>query len=103
LLTQLLFRQTQVPNLKDFSFNERSEKAVRHALQRLKNEYLNKTNDPTGAASNSNPSTPKGKRKADPTEKTGSSAKRAKQAAKDDSEPQGIKEEPNDEDYDSEA
>jgi hypothetical protein len=120
MVTQLLFRQAQPPNLKDFSFNERTEKAMRHVLTQLKKDYLSNTDGSLGAANDSKakkspgPATPKGKRKAIATDKAASSAKRVKKAAKaetedsegnPDAEGDGIKAEPDDnsDDYDNEA
>ena len=121
MMTQLLFRQAQPPSLKDFSFNGRTEKAMRHVLTQLKKDYLSNTDGSLGAANDSKakkspgPATPKGKRKAIATDKASSSAKRVKKAAKaetedseedsPDAEGDGIKAEPDDnsDDYDNEA
>jgi hypothetical protein len=101
-VTQLLFRQGQ-PSLKDFSFNGRTEKAIRHVLQKLKTDYITNADAPVVAAGNTQPETPKTKRKAT-AERTGSSTKRAKKATKPVSvEPEDIQNDPNDfdEDYTS--
>lgn len=118
-MTQLLYRQGP-PNLKDFSFNDRTQKAIRHVMEKLKKDYITNTDASVVAASDSKakkspaPATPKSKRKAPTADKAGSSAKRVKKATKaesedseegsSDAEADGIKAEPNDNsDYDSET
>jgi len=119
LVTQLLYRQGP-PNLKDFTFNDRTPKAIRHVMEKLKKDYMSNTDGSVGATNDSKakkspgPATPKGKRKATTADNPGSSAKRVKKATKaetedseeagSDAEADGIKAEPNDNsDYDSEA
>jgi hypothetical protein len=85
-MTRLLFHQTTTPTLRDFSFNDRTEKALRHTLDKLKKDYLDKPDDAKAKDSpakerQATPSTQKGKRRSNATATTGSAAKKAKTEA----------------------
>jgi hypothetical protein len=85
-MTQLLFHQTATPTFREFSFNDRTEKSLRHTLDKLKKEYLDYSDD--AKAKNSPvkespaaPSTQKAKRKPMAPAAIGSAAKKAKTGA----------------------
>ncbi len=85
-MTQLLFHQTASPTFREFSFNDRTEKSLRHTLDKLKKEYLGHPDD---AKANNSPvkespaalSAQKAKRKPKAPAAIGSAAKKAKTGA----------------------
>jgi hypothetical protein len=83
-VTQLLFHNSQSPSLKDFSFNGRTPRALRHVMDKLKKDYLNNPDSPFGVGSDDgkvqkeSTAKPGRKRKAKATEDGSPAAKKSK-------------------------